>query len=195
MRNKMKFPTELVNAIALLLRTIVSLITVELILFVFLGQHWEISEVEGLQGASALSNWLSWLISLLQLPIKPYQKLRSSCSAGAATGAVLTPINKVYMSNGNMECKLLHRIYRKDLKDLNLPQLALLPYASMLWPILSSWRPAQERRNLVYLRWRDKNLITAEQYEKKINAPITEGTKPKIWYGVKRRTRLAIATV
>ena len=88
-------------------------------------------------------------------------------------------INKVYMSNGNYGMQTAaQNYYGKDLKDLNLPQLALLagmPQAPNQYDPYSHPEVAQERRNLVLSEMKGQEFITAEQYEKAINTPITEG--------------------
>ena len=88
-------------------------------------------------------------------------------------------INKVYMSNGNYGMQTAaQNYYGKDLKDLSLPQLALLagmPQAPNQYDPYSHPEAAQERRNLVLYEMKGEHYITAEQYEKAINTPITDG--------------------
>jgi len=88
-------------------------------------------------------------------------------------------INKVYMSNGNYGMQTAaQNYYGKDLKDLSLPQLALLagmPQAPNQYDPYSHPEAAQERRNLVLSEMKGEHYITAEQYEKAINTPITDG--------------------
>ena len=88
-------------------------------------------------------------------------------------------INKVYMSNGNYGMQTAaQNYYGKDLKELNLPQLALLagmPQAPNQYDPYSHPEAALERRNLVLSEMKDQNYIRAEQYEKAINTPITDG--------------------
>ena len=88
-------------------------------------------------------------------------------------------INKVYMSNGNYGMQTAaENYYGKDLKDLSLPQLALLagmPQAPNQYDPYSHPEAALERRNLVLSEMKDQNYISAEQYEKAINTPITDG--------------------
>ena len=88
-------------------------------------------------------------------------------------------INKVYMSNGNYGMQTAaQNYYGKDLKDLSLPQLALLagmPQAPNQYDPYSHPEAAQERRNLVLSEMKGQGYITAEQYEKAINTPITDG--------------------
>ena len=88
-------------------------------------------------------------------------------------------INKVYMSNGNYGMQTAaQNYYDKDLKDLSLPQLALLagmPQAPNQYDPYSHPEAAQERRNLVLSEMKGQGYITAEQYEKAINTPITDG--------------------
>ena len=88
-------------------------------------------------------------------------------------------INKVYMSNGNYGMQTAaQNYYGNDLKDLSLPQLALLagmPQAPNQYDPYSHPEAAQERRNLVLSEMKGQGYITAEQYEKAINTPITDG--------------------
>ena len=88
-------------------------------------------------------------------------------------------INKVYMSNGNYGMQTAaQNYYGKDLKDLSIPQLALLagmPQAPNQYDPYSHPEAAQERRNLVLSEMKGQGYITAEQYEKAINTPITDG--------------------
>ena len=88
-------------------------------------------------------------------------------------------INKVYMSNGNYGMQTAaQNYYGKDLKDLSLPQLALLagmPQAPNQYDPYSHPEAAQERRNLVLSEMKGQGYITADQHEKAINTPITDG--------------------
>ena len=88
-------------------------------------------------------------------------------------------INKVYMSNGNYGMQTAaQNYYGKDLKDLSLPQLALLagmPQAPNQYDPYSHPEAALERRNLVLSEMKGQDYISAEQYEKAINTPITDG--------------------
>ena len=88
-------------------------------------------------------------------------------------------INKVYMSNGNYGMQTAaQNYYGKDLKELSLPQLALLagmPQAPNQYDPYSHPEAALERRNLVLSEMKDQNYISAEDYEKAINTPITDG--------------------
>ena len=88
-------------------------------------------------------------------------------------------INKVYMSNGNYGMQTAaQNYYGKDLKDLSLPQLALLagmPQAPNQYDPYSHPEVAQERRDLVLSEMKSQGYISAEQYEKAINTPITDG--------------------
>ena len=88
-------------------------------------------------------------------------------------------INKVYMSNGNYGMQTAAQsYYGKDLKDLSLPQLALLagmPQAPNQYDPYSHPEAAQERRDLVLSEMKSQGYISAEQYEKAINTPITDG--------------------
>ena len=88
-------------------------------------------------------------------------------------------INKVYMSNGNYGMQTAaENYYGKDLKDLSLSQLALLagmPQAPNQYDPYSHPEAALERRNLVLSEMKGQKYISAEQYEKAINTPITDG--------------------
>ena len=88
-------------------------------------------------------------------------------------------INKVYMSNGNYGMQTAaENYYGKDLKDLNLPQLALLagmPQAPNQYDPYSHPEAALERRNLVLSEMKGQKYISAEEYEKAINTPVTDG--------------------
>ncbi|CIS28565.1 penicillin-binding protein PBP1A [Streptococcus pneumoniae] len=88
-------------------------------------------------------------------------------------------INKVYMSNGNYGMQTAaENYYGKDLKDLSLPQLALLagmPQAPNQYDPYSHPEAALDRRNLVLSEMKGQGYISAEQYEKAINTPITDG--------------------
>ena len=88
-------------------------------------------------------------------------------------------VNKVYMSNGNYGMQTAaQNYYGKDLKDLSLPQLALLagmPQAPNQYDPYSHPEAALDRRNLVLSEMKGQGYISAEQYEKAINTPITDG--------------------
>lgn len=88
-------------------------------------------------------------------------------------------INKVYMSNGNYGMQTAaQNYYGKDLNNLSLPQLALLagmPQAPNQCDPYSHPEAAQDRRNLVLSEMKNQGYISAEQYEKAVNTPITDG--------------------
>lgn len=88
-------------------------------------------------------------------------------------------INKVYMSNGNYGMQTAaQNYYGKDLSNLSLPQLALLagmPQAPNQYDPYSHPEAAQDRRNLVLSEMKNQGYISAEQYEKAVNTPITDG--------------------
>ena len=88
-------------------------------------------------------------------------------------------VNKVYMSNGNYGMQTAaENYYGKDLKDLSIPQLALLagmPQAPNQYDPYSHPEAALERRNLVLSEMQKLGYLTAEQYETAINTPITDG--------------------
>lgn len=88
-------------------------------------------------------------------------------------------INKVYMSNGNYGMQTAaQNYYGKDLRELSLPQLALLagmPQAPNQYDPYSHPEAALDRRNLVLSEMKNQGYISAEQYEKAVNTPITDG--------------------
>ncbi|MDS8416260.1 penicillin-binding protein PBP1A [Streptococcus pneumoniae] len=88
-------------------------------------------------------------------------------------------INKVYMSNGNYGMQTAaQNYYGKDLNNLSLPQLALLagmPQAPNQYDPYSHPEAAQDRRHLVLSEMKNQGYISAEQYEKAVNTPITDG--------------------
>ena len=88
-------------------------------------------------------------------------------------------VNKVYMSNGNYGMQTAaQNYYGKDLKELSLPQLALLagmPQAPNQYDPYSHPEAALERRNLVLSEMKGQKYISAEDYEKAINTPVTDG--------------------
>ena len=88
-------------------------------------------------------------------------------------------INKVYMSNGNYGMQTAARsYYAKDLKDLSLPQVALLagmPQAPNQYDPYTHPEAALQRRNLVLKEMLDMKSITNEQYESAVNTPVTDG--------------------
>lgn len=88
-------------------------------------------------------------------------------------------INKVYMSNGNYGMQTAaQNYYGKDLNNLSLPQLALLagmPQAPNQYDPYSHPEAAQDRRNLVLSEMKNQGYISAEQFEKAVNTPITDG--------------------
>ena len=88
-------------------------------------------------------------------------------------------VNKVYMSNGNYGMQTAaQNYYGKDLRELSLPQLALLagmPQAPNQYDPYSHPEAALDRRNLVLSEMKNQGYISAEQYEKAVNTPITDG--------------------
>ena len=74
------------------------------------------------------------------------------------------------MSNGNYGMQTAaENYYGKDLKDLSLPQLALLvecPQAPNQYDPYSHPEAALERRNLVLSEMKGQKYISAEDYEK-----------------------------
>lgn len=83
------------------------------------------------------------------------------------------------MSNGNYGMQTAaQNYYGKDLRELSLPQLALLagmPQAPNQYDPYSHPEAALERRNLVLSEMKGQKYISAEDYEKAINTPITDG--------------------
>lgn len=88
-------------------------------------------------------------------------------------------VNKVYMSNGNYGMQTAAQsYYGKDLKDLSLPQIALLagmPQAPNQFDPYTQPEAAKNRRNLVLSEMYKLKYISAAQYEKAINTPVTDG--------------------
>lgn len=88
-------------------------------------------------------------------------------------------INKVYMSNGNYGMKTAAlAFYGKELKDLTLPQLALLagmPQAPNQYDPYTHPEDAKNRRDLVLAEMLEENYIDNGQYEQAILTPVTEG--------------------
>lgn len=88
-------------------------------------------------------------------------------------------VNKVYMSNGNYGMQTAAQsYYGKDLKDLTLPQMALLagmPQAPNQYDPYTNPEAATNRRNLVLSEMHELKYITDEQYEQARNTPVTDG--------------------
>lgn len=88
-------------------------------------------------------------------------------------------VNKVFMANGNYGMQTAAKsYYGKDLKDLSLPQLALLagmPQAPNQYDPYSHPEAAQQRRNLVLKEMLDMKTISNKQYEAAVNTPVTDG--------------------
>ncbi|QXW97218.1 penicillin-binding protein PBP1A [Streptococcus rubneri] len=88
-------------------------------------------------------------------------------------------VNKVFMANGNYGMQTAARsYYAKDLKDLSLPQLALLagmPQAPNQYDPYTHPEAALQRRNLVLKEMLDMKSISNEQYESAVNTPVTDG--------------------
>ena len=141
----------------------------------------------GLQGASTLTQQLIKLTYFStstadQTLSRKAQEawLAVQLEQKATKQAILTYyINKVYMSNGNYGMQTAaQNYYGKDLKDLSLPQLALLagmPQAPNQYDPYSHPEAALERRNLVLSEMKGQKYISAEDYEKAINTPVTDG--------------------
>ena len=83
------------------------------------------------------------------------------------------------MANGNYGMQTAAKsYYGKDLKDLSLPQLALLagmPQAPNQYDPYSHPEAAQQRRNLVLKEMLDMKTISNKQYEAAVNTPVTDG--------------------
>lgn len=91
-------------------------------------------------------------------------------------------VNKVYMSNGNygMQTAALS-FFGKDLKDLTLPQLALLagmPQAPNQYDPYTNPEAAKARRDLVLGEMLEEKYIDNTQYEQAIVTPVTDGLQP-----------------
>lgn len=88
-------------------------------------------------------------------------------------------VNKVFMANGNYGMQTAAKsYYGKDLKDLSLPQLALLagmPQAPNQYDPYSHPEAAQQRRNLVLKEMLDMKTISNKEYEAAVNTPVTDG--------------------
>ncbi|MER0124068.1 penicillin-binding protein PBP1A [Streptococcus sp. ZJ93] len=91
-------------------------------------------------------------------------------------------VNKVFMANGNYGMKTAAKsYYGKDLKDLSLPQLALLagmPQAPNQYDPYTQPEAAKYRRDLVLGEMLEKKYISQEQYEAAILSPVTDGLQP-----------------
>lgn len=88
-------------------------------------------------------------------------------------------VNKVFMANGNYGMQTAAKsYYGKDLKDLSLPQVALLagmPQAPNQYDPYSHPEAALQRRNLVLKEMLDMKSISNKQYEAAVNTPVTDG--------------------
>ncbi|HFI0107582.1 TPA: penicillin-binding protein PBP1A [Streptococcus suis] len=91
-------------------------------------------------------------------------------------------INKVYMSNGNYGMKTAaNAFYGKELKDLSLPQLALLagmPQAPNQYDPYTNPEEAKNRRDLVLAEMLEEKYIDNAQYEQAVLTPVTDGLQP-----------------
>lgn len=88
-------------------------------------------------------------------------------------------INKVYMANGNYGMQTAaNSYYGKDLKDLSLPQLALLagmPQAPNQYDPYTAPEAAKYRRDLVLGQMLKHNYIDQETYDMAVATPIEDG--------------------
>lgn len=88
-------------------------------------------------------------------------------------------VNKVFMANGNYGMKTAaNAYYGKELKDLTLPQLALLagmPQAPNQYDPYTNPEVAQQRRDLVLAEMLEEQFIDESQYEQAILTPVTDG--------------------
>ncbi|HFI0425257.1 TPA: penicillin-binding protein PBP1A [Streptococcus suis] len=88
-------------------------------------------------------------------------------------------VNKVFMANGNYGMKTAaNAYYGKELKDLTLPQLALLagmPQAPNQYDPYTNPEVAQQRRDLVLAEMLEEQYIDESQYEQAILTPVTDG--------------------
>lgn len=91
-------------------------------------------------------------------------------------------VNKVYMNNGAYGIETGARYYYgKSLKDLTLPQMAMLaglPNAPSNYDPYKHPEQAKQRRDLVIRAMLDNEKITKSQAEKAINTPIDSGLQP-----------------
>lgn len=92
-------------------------------------------------------------------------------------------INKVYMGDGvyGVETAAEH-FYGKPLKDLTIPQQALLagiPQSPNNWNPYSNPEGAKRRRDIVLYRMLDESKISETEYDAYVNTPIDAGLQPK----------------
>lgn len=91
-------------------------------------------------------------------------------------------INKVFMANGNYGMKTAAKsYYGKELKDLSLPQVALLagmPQAPNQYDPYTQPEAAKYRRDLVLQQMLEQKYISQEQYESAVLTEITDGLLP-----------------
>ncbi|MBF0778435.1 penicillin-binding protein PBP1A [Streptococcus cuniculi] len=91
-------------------------------------------------------------------------------------------INKVFMANGNYGMKTAAKAYYgKELKELTLPQLALLagmPQAPNQYDPYTQPEAAKYRRDLVLQQMLGQKYISQEQYETAVLTDITDGLQP-----------------
>lgn len=91
-------------------------------------------------------------------------------------------INKVNMSNGNYGMKTAaNAFFGKELKDLTLPQLALLagmPQAPNHYDPYTNPEEAKNRRDMVLAEMLEEKYIDNSQYEQAVLTPVTDGLQP-----------------
>lgn len=91
-------------------------------------------------------------------------------------------INKVNMSNGNYGMKTAaNAFFGKELKDLTLPQLALLagmPQAPNQYDPYTNPEEAKNRRDMVLAEMLEEKYIDNSQYEQAVLTPVTDGLQP-----------------
>lgn len=91
-------------------------------------------------------------------------------------------INKVNMSNGNYGMKTAaNAFFGKELKDLTLPQLALLagmPQAPNQYDPYTNPEEAKNRRDIVLAEMLEEKYIDNSQYEQAVLTPVTDGLQP-----------------
>ena len=94
-------------------------------------------------------------------------------------------MNNVYLGSGAYGVEGAAEIYfNKKLKDLTLPELALiagLPQAPSVYSPYNNLDLAVQRRNQVLLRMYKMKYITKEQYEKAIDAKVKLSTMPRFY--------------
>lgn len=88
-------------------------------------------------------------------------------------------LNKIFYSDNQYGIKTAAKyFYNKELKDLSIPQIALLaglPQQPMVYNPYDNPEAAKDRRNTVLYAMYNNNKITKAQYDEYINVPIDDG--------------------